>query len=478
MLGQLLHSFVREHIEELWPHLGAIAEATEYATLVSFISWGLKDAFTGTAERGSEMLAQLVEFLIVSMRRSNDHEFRDDPSGTQVARSIAGLLESLSKWIVVSDRDEEILLVLKWILESEDDSLVEGNSDDPLFQSVNSARGEAVLAALSMRATFWRSAEQDESRMLCVGLSRLLSENVVNENSPAVLTNYGRYLAEIVDRWPKFYEINKDRLLPIGNHETSIWGAVFGAYLVFNGPHRPTATVLRSHYERGIELLAEPSNNFFDKHAERLLMHLIALSLPRSDDSFEWQALLHSALARAEPSTNVKAVRDLSFAIKRQGLEISTEWVVALVSARTDQLAADNASNTPREPYSGSRPRQQNEPSALLELLFACGVQVQTAIGLIRSLIALDARPQLDEVVSYLLQTDLSLSQSGATLLLLVVQLDPFAEHLGGMEPLKGLVSSYAAAQPALAQQILEELGSRGYFEFEDVARQLLTSQR
>ncbi len=104
------------------------------------------------------------------------------------------------------------------------------------------------------------------------------------------MSNYGRFLAELVSYWPDFFREHEAELLPHGDDRIAIWEAVFTVYLIFNGPHRQTANILRAHYEFGISRLATPEESFFQKHGERLSMHLIALSLPRAEDSSDWEA--------------------------------------------------------------------------------------------------------------------------------------------------------------------------------------------
>jgi hypothetical protein len=202
-------------------------------------------------------------------------------------------------------------------------------------------------------------------------------------------------------------------------------------------------------------------------------MHLIAISLPRADDGDDWTALLINCLNVADHAINVRALRDLAFAIKRQGLEVPSEWVVRLVSSRADQLAADRVPRTGADP---PIPMVANEPSALLDLLFARAIPIQESIGVFRSLIALNARPRLDDVVDYLLVADSSYSQSGASALSLIVQQELEGGYFGKDDEMKELIAGYMETQPTLAEKILDDLGRNGFFAFEDLARTLAGS--
>jgi hypothetical protein len=144
------------------------------------------------------------------------------------------------------------------------------------------------------------------------------------------------------------------------------------------------------------------------------------------------------------------------------------EWVLSFVGERITALLPTRSA--PRQ--SRQVRRQENEPSALLELLFAGRAPVQSAIGLIRSLVALGAPIDLDDAVEYLVQADAGRSRSGATTLLLAVEPDSDG-YLRRPDEAKTLLREYALTERAVAWDIVNALGSRGFFAFEDVAREI-----
>jgi hypothetical protein len=473
-LGRLLQPLMRERIDEFWPHLGAFAEAAEYSSLLFYIAWGIRDAFASTEPRRPERLDPLLDFVSVAiervragtLRRSDDLRYRDD----QVARGLADLLESVGNWVVDSGRTDDIVAALEWLLESDDPALGDAEDEwsDPPTRAINSVRGEAVLAALKMRSEYWGDDARTSSPLMD-GLSRLLEANLASESSPAVLSSYGRYLAAIVVYWQDFFDQYAQRLLPLDEASLPKWGAVLGTYLMFYGPHRRTAQVLKGHYELAVERLPAIEDTFLGKHADRLLMHLVALALPRADDSSEWGVLLQRALAVAPQSLNTRAIHDLAFAMEREGADVPVDWVLSFVAARTAAIAAISRDAASQRHV----PKPENEPSALLELLFASRVDVQSSIGLIRSLVALGARLDVDDTIDYLIAADASRSRSGATAFLLAVQQEAIDGYMRKLDEAKTLLREYAFTERALAWEIVNAFGSHGAFTFEDVAREL-----
>ncbi len=478
-LGRLLQPLVKGRIAEFWPHLGSFAEAAEYSVLIFYLSWGLRDAFASAEARQSERLESLVDFITVTVRRARAGEFRvvSDPryQDDHIGRGIADLVESVGDWLVDSPRTDELVEVLKWLLESDDPPQTAPDEDtsDPPTLAINSVRGEAVLAALRIRAQFWGDDARPASR-LAQEVSNLLELNVAAEPSPAVLSSYGRYLAAIVTYWRDFFDQHEAHLLPTQDELLPRWGAVFGTYLTFYGPHRRTAQRLRRHYELAVSRLPAIQDTFLGKHAERLVMHLTALALPRADDSPDWTSLLHDALAAAPAEVNTRAIHDLSFAIEREGTDVPAEWVLTFVSERTTALALERGTDRPMP--STPPTSRSNEMGALLELLFATRTPVQPSIGLIRSLMALGARPSIDDVVDYLSAADPEYSLSGATTLLLAVKQDVLNGYMARLDAAKSLVRGYATTHPSIAWQVVDAFGSRGAFAFEDVAREVATA--
>jgi hypothetical protein len=106
-------------------------------------------------------------------------------------------------------------------------------------------------------------------------------------------------------------------------------------------------------------------------------------------------------------------------------------------------------------------------------LLFANRTPVQESIGLIRSLIALGATSRVDDAVEYLANADIDRSQSGATVLLLVVQQGTFDGYMANVDEAKELLRGYAQTQVAIAWEIAEAFGNHAAFTFEDVAHEI-----
>ncbi|MDO8390537.1 MAG: hypothetical protein Q7V57_08615 [Actinomycetota bacterium] len=474
-LGRALQSLMRDRISDFWPHLGAFAEAAESAELLFYIAWGLRDVFSGAEERQPERLDSLIDFISIAARRAQSGELRPATTswpGNQVGRGLADLMESVGDWLVRSPRCEQILDVLSWLLDSDDPSLVETQDDawDPPSRAINSVRGEAVLAALKIRAQYW-VPEDDLQRPILDGVSELLRLNVQGESSDAVLSSYGRYLPSLITYWREFFDESEAALLPTADSATQRWSSVFVTYLAFYGPHRRTAQELRGHYELAISRLPSLANSYLGKHADRLLMHLVALSLPRADDARDWAKLLHSALAVATPENNARAINDLCFAIEREGAEVASAWLLTFVSERTSTIGVGARRSRGTSP--AFTPKQSNEPTALLRLLFAGRTPVQQCIGLIRSLVALGARSKLDEVVAYLVAVDSERSQSGVSTLLLFAEQEPLDGYMARVDEAKDLLRSYALAHPTIAWAVVNALGQQGAFTFDDVAREI-----
>lgn len=475
-LGRALQPVMKDRIESLWPHLGSLAEATRHPSVLHSLAWGIRDAFDDPQMRTAERLGHVVEFVSVAVRRARQGGFEVDEeqwaSSHAVGRALADLVERLGDWFATSDQPDTVAEALSWLLASDDPPL-DAEDDDPPSRAINSVRGEAVLASLRIRAAFWGPSALEETP-LRDAVSGLLAENLRTERSPAVLSSYGRYLAPIVVYWGDFFEEMRDLLLPVDDESIPQWSAVLGTYVTFSNPHRVTARRLRVDYELAVERLGDLTETFLGKHSERLLMHLVALALPRADDAHSWEQLLQVALGRGSASTNTRAIHDLAFAIEREGAEVPAEWVRAFVDRRARAIA--NSLRVSRAVPDSGASIPENEPGALLELLFAARVSVQESIGVIRSLLNLGARPRIDDAVGYLTAVDPALSQSGADVLLLSIRQAGRDAYIRSMDEVKELVGRYAQTQPETAWEIVNALAERGDYRLQETAR-LLSAQ-
>ncbi len=262
-LGRLLQPIIKDRIDEFWPHLGSFAEATADASVLFYVIWGVRDAFSGSSAREPERVDAVLDFVSVALQRLKTQSLRTSDSeygDQQAARGLADLLEALADWLVDSARHEELLPALEWLL-SYSDPAGDDNWSDPPTQAINSVRGEAVLATLRMLSNFWGDEARSRDEFVS-SLESLLTANVSSERSPAVLSCYGRYLPSIVTYWREFFDAHEQQLLPQEDTAIGVWASVFGTYLTFFAPHRGTARVLRPHYELAVSRVPVDSDSY------------------------------------------------------------------------------------------------------------------------------------------------------------------------------------------------------------------------
>lgn len=469
--ARMLQPLVRNRIDELWPYLVPLAQSAGSSVVLFYLCWGVRDAFGEESRRVPERLPAVQAFITaaVDWARSTEPSASGPRSGDySVARAIADMLEGLGGWLVDTPDVNALLTTIEWLLTSDDPPKHEPEvtAMDPPTRAINSVRGEAVLAALRMLSSYWGDNGRDRSA-LAEGIEKLLVDNVRDERSAAVLSSYGRYLGAIIKYWSSFFDSYHHLLLPTDPAATDRWAAVLGTYITFYNPHRLTAKVLRRHFALAVQRLPELADGYVGKQAERLLMHLIALSLPQANDSGTWLDLLHGALDAAESEATARVVHNLAFAVEREGLEIPAEWTLSFVGRRADSLTAR------RSGRASTVASKDGEASALVKLLFANGVSPPACIGHIRHLVQLGARLDLDETVRYLTEHDQGHSQSGAVVLSLAASQDSVEGYWTSVEDCKQLIRSYAPVHADLAWRIVEAMGARGVFAFEDVAREL-----
>jgi hypothetical protein len=466
-LARLLQPAIASRIDELWPHLATLAQASEDAVIIFYLAWGVRDAFAVRENRDPDRLEAVLGFL-TALTDSSDR--LQPPSGEtrardfSIARAAADLTETLGDWLVSATDTNQVLNVMRWLLAVDDPSPSDGSDGmDPPSRAINSVRGEALLGCLRMLSSYWfDQSDGSASPELRRGLEELLVQNVEVETSDAVLSCYGRYLDALVEHWPQFVNGHEHELLPRGDEVSSSWSAVFGAYVTFRGPHRGTAQKLRAHYELAIARVGDVERSYLAQHGDRLLQHLIALALPRADDSPEWEELLYRAMSAVDDAKASRAIADLTFAVERESLEVPATWTTNLVKARL-RRPRDGSSRVPSPP----------EATALAKLLFACRIPPTASLGLVQSLVAAGAELELDEVVIYLMGSDKEHTHSGARLLELACAGSSLRGYLRHVGETSDLLRGYALESPQLAWSAVTALGRQGAFVFEDVAREL-----
>lgn len=468
-----LRGVVEKRLVDFADHLGEFGSAARTGELVYAVAWGLREALRDETLRTPERLESVLEFLIAVKRRSTAGEIVNDATSyrgsyDQVGRAVADLVESIAPWLVHTTRPSAVVDLLGWLLSSDDPDRDEARHvDDPASEAINSVRGEAVLAVLRMRQAYWGgdALEPDE---LSAGLDELLLISVRNETSVSVMSSYGRFLAPLVIHLGEFFTEHRDRLLPRGDDQLARWVAVLGTYVVFSGPHRATATVIRADYELAADRTGNLDGTFLGGHIDRLLVHLVSLSLPFGDDSQSWLPVLHRALDNAGTGPAASAAADLAFAIRRDGLEVPSEWIRSFVGQRAARL-----STVPR--HLDAPTARRDEPGALLELVLVQKLPLVESASLLRSLLDLGAVARLSEVVAYLSEADPDRSVEGLAVLRRVITGTDWIGFGPHIEPLHELLGTYGN-HPQELWSVLDLLGSEGWFGFEDLARRFAPS--
>ena len=462
-VAALARAEVQRRPAEFLGYLPAIATEVGDSAILHHLVWGLKEAFRTEDSRSAEGLDRILRFLRdISARAANGTLNRDDADqygDRSVLTSVADFMDDLAPWVLTASETAVLVETLEFVLGSNSptpdyEHEFGGANMDPPTLALNTARGRGTRALLRLLAD--ASADDAPGRRHLSELTVLASSRVLAEVSPGVKSSFGLFLPWLALRTPDLWRQIYPQLLPQEGNEAT-WESVFTTYMTFNGANRVVAKDLQSTYALAVTRLQDDSFTFLQKHADRLLQHLISLSLPNDDNSATWFGLLLQGLATAPPSEARDALSSLGHAIKREGLSVDVAWCLSLAQRR---LTSD--------------PRPSSvEAGGFLDLLFAVGASPKQAGGEILALMHAGGDVRTWSLVEYLSEHDSPRSGLGVQILITAAESGEFDGYQRDPEQLEALLSDYASAFPALTWKLVNQLGAIGGFFVEPIARRL-----
>lgn len=459
-IARLVKAQIERRPQEFLPILDEIASTVDYPVILHHIIWGLSELYAKEEARDQDVRNDLLRFIATVAERAQaatlDEESHYGYGTNSLLRAIADFLEDLAPWLATSTATSEVLTALDAVLSSQDptpdhEERFGGSNMNPPDLALNTARGRGVRAMLHLLIV----AAEDESRAdLVAELSERARRHASAEWSPSALSGYGFYLPWLVTRTPDLWAQVKPDVLPSEGSELK-WEAVFTTYVTFNRLYPAVANDVREHYLLAISRVSDSGLAFLQKHADRLLQHLITLALPDGQGSEEWSAPLEAALAAVPEGEAQSALTALGHAVRREGLDLSLDWVMGLTTRRLDAMRAQ---------------RRPEEATGFLELLEAMGAPPARAGGAILNLMYAGATVRTWSLIEYLDEFDAPRSDMGVRILLRAMEVKEFGAFVRDQESFGALLADYATAAPIPTWKLVNELAAVGMFSVEETA--------
>lgn len=455
--AQALKAELLRRPDELIPVAADIARQARDASVVYQVAWAVRERYGSPSDDDDTRRGDVVRLVAAMLDRVRTERSSGSNDIGTFESALADLVETLCAWLESVNVEPVLLSSIDELLNSSDPSPDSGlGNDDPPMRALNSVRGAATLAGLRL-ASARRDRGIDVDDVLSV-----LGKHLALENDPGVLSAYGRYLGALAVYWPDFFARHREVLLPQDREQGARWLAVFISYVAFNSPHVDVAPHLVEQYSRAVrELEGEEFPKFFSEHVNRLIGHLSGLALPGVMQDPTWRELLGQALKIGPVAGVVQVLRDLAFAIQREGLDVSHAWLLDLAHEQIEAIR--------RRPP----PDAKKIASAWIGLILAAGVRVPSAGGALITLVSLGAKLEEDDLVGYLQSVDRPRSRVGARLLRDAAVGGSFDGYLHDPAALKKLVSQYSRNHRDLAWELVNRLGRAGLFDYERLARSL-----
>jgi hypothetical protein len=275
-----------------------------------------------------------------------------------------------------------------------------GENMDPPTLAINSTRGKALRAALDLLAQCWDKGGLEAQRS---ALEDVVGDVAANEVSPGVRSVFGIYLPLLLTKGVEGITDVVDELLPVGDEKAPAWESVFTSFMLFRPAFRGLAELLKPQYRLAVDRLRHDEFAFLHKNADRLIVHLVSLSL-EEDSEGEWFELLEDALGAASDEASGGGLAPVAHAALRSTITLEPEWVLGLIESRLRGLSTN-------------QPPGNAELSALLEILLATPSNVGATGTHGLALLAAGARVDINDVTRYLRAFDDPPSAIGADLL-------------------------------------------------------------
>lgn len=460
-LARELPQLIVRRLHEFAPRLGEIVSSVPYVAVLQATVQGLSSAI----EEGQSVLSpdDVAEFLRSLLARADSENLEGDPrygiGPSWVVGSTADLLGDRADFMNGAEPGT-LRHLLARCLEDPDPS-PEGDAPrdetdwDPLTAGLNSVRGKGLRAVLALLATTWSSA--NPSPGLRTTMEGLLLDVAQGESSPSVRSWFGAYLPWLCKNWPIETPGPVQALLPapVDAGTLASWEAVFGAYLVFRPAFVDIADLLRSEYERAIDLL--PDTRFLRRNEDHLLKHLLALTISDKTGP-EWLPLCLRALGQSEDDAAGGAIAGIAHAIMRDEVPpVDSLW--AIVRTRLGDLGASETRN--------------RELTALAVLVMALPSEAQPSTVLL-DLLRRGANPDLQDLLQYLTREGIRGSAVGAAALRTAAESGLMKEPWSGPEEaILQAIRLFGESSPAEMRKVCDILGSQGRFFVEQEALEL-----
>jgi hypothetical protein len=465
--GVAMRTCIQQRFVELLPALDQLASAVGDATVAHALASGAREALREdrTLDGGQAEMMRFLEALRARVESGLDG--RPAPYGVEsLTRALSDLVDTAADWLF-SARSEiggRLLAFLGWLLASPDpsenyESQYGGENMDPPTLALNSTRGGCLLVVLGLLSRYWGDdGEADDD--FASGLQKLIVATCASEASPSVRSGFGRYLSQLIVHWPAFFESHMDDLLPVAPDASRNWEAVFATHLRFQRPFRLAARRLEPHFGLAVERVQDSRFPYLTAGSERLLTHLLVLSMPRADDAGDWRMQLLRALDNCPEEAVSRALDDLSHAVRVESfdaLEVPKSWFEGLVADRMQS-----------GPAAGNR---RGEASSLMRLALTVRLPLSQSVGLLLGLLELGASPRGQELVEYLSDQVSDAPQSAAAIFRSAIDHGLFDRaSFYPEESMLELIGELATSRPDAAWGLVNQLGSLGVFAVEDIA--------
>lgn len=214
-------------------------------------------------------------------------DFEEDVNWISARRSIANFLETIlpAERGFLFDSRSDVWNVLKELLKDPEPS-ADAVMDDPLTESINTVRGEAMHAlirfGLWIRRTFEKNGElakvaEGLNSMPEVKESLEFHLDVTQEPSLAIRAVYGQWLPwlHLID--PQWTKNNLNKILPRDLRSKKFREAAWSTYLKFCSPYNDVLPLLKDDYDYAIKQL-DTSAVKIDRAEEGLSNHIMTFA--------------------------------------------------------------------------------------------------------------------------------------------------------------------------------------------------------
>lgn len=461
-LGRQIQPEVARRPADFVARLSEIAHVVREPSIHVHVIQGLASAFKVETARSEEVLTRILDYLaaVVSLPQIQGDEWA---SQDHVAGAAADFLEAVGDWIatVKPPLVDVVRRILLAALGSSDPTPEHerefgGTNMDPPTLALNAIRGKGLRATVDILSHTWNITADEH---LARALNELVIERAKEEPSPSIRSVFGLYLPWLLERVPAEDVDLQELLLPVSEEQRDAWIATFTTYLLFRSASQVGLSTLLPHYLLAIERLNPSQPGFLDEHADRLIAHLISFWLVGDNELGETRTVV-LALARASDQARATAMRSLAQALERNSVEVEEERVTNLIQKRIE-VAGESEDQI-----------DSHEAEALIELLFARRASVTRTMPLVSLLLRSKPSPDLADLLVYLDAVDSRRSKTGARLFAAIVRavaVQPWID----IDPVRDLIHQYTQSAPDTMNELVNELGTDGWFQLEEEARAL-----